>query len=556
MVEGTVEVVYDNDFRVATQLVNGADSIQFAYDDDGLLVQAGALTLGRNSTNGLLTADTLGPVRSAYQYSTRGELSGYRVKHDTTTLFATGYVRDSLGRIVQLFDTTQGTPTRWSFVYDSLGRLVKDSVNGAVFHVFTYDANGNRLSYTSGAGTVNYSYDNQDRLLWSRVGTDTTHYTYGSNGELKMKIAPGADTTTYSYDALGNLITVVLPDATEIEYVIDGQNRRVGRKVDGVLVQSWLYQNQLNPIAELDSAGNVVSWFVYGSRANVPDYMIRGDSVFRLVTDHLGSVRLVVDTATGTVVQRLDYDEWGNVTQNTNPELQPLGFGGGVYDELTALVRFGARDYAPANGRWVSKDPLRLGSGDQNLYQYATNDPVNLLDPFGLWWLADLANFAAGFGDAITFGLTDRIRDLIDANDIIDKCSGWYQGGQWTAVGAEIALSGGSAVLKSAAKSASRSAVRSAARKATRKIAQEGLQVHHLNPLFGHPSGGSALFPTGGLPASIHSGGWNLRLLSPTAHLAAHVWMETLEELLKIGFNPAMTSGRVAANLERSCGCD
>jgi RHS repeat-associated protein len=411
---GTVGVVYDNDFRVATQLVNGADSIQFAYDDDGLLVQAGALTLGRNTTNGLLAADTLGPVKSAYQYSTRGELTGYRVKHATTTLFATGYVRDSLGRITQLFDTTQGTPTRWSFVYDSLGRLVKDSVNGAVFHVFTYDANGNRLSYTSGAGTVNYSYDNQDRLLWSRVGTDTTHYTYGSNGELKRKIAPGADTTNYSYDALGNLITVVLPDATEIEYVIDGQNRRVGRKVDGVLVQSWLYQNQLNPIAELDSAGNVVSRFVYGSRANVPDYMIRGDSVFRLVTDHLGSVRLVVDTATGVVAQRIDYDEWGNVTTNTNPGFQPFAFASGIFDGATMLVRFGARDYDALAGRWTSRDPLLTGSGSANLHEYSSNEPVNNSDPRGLSIAEDiLSYFKCPSGESCKAALGNLAADFL-----------------------------------------------------------------------------------------------------------------------------------------------
>ena len=37
--------------------------------------------------------------------------------------------------------------------------------------------------------------------------------------------------------------------------MIDGLNRRIGRKVDDTLVQAWLYQDGLNPVAELDGAG-------------------------------------------------------------------------------------------------------------------------------------------------------------------------------------------------------------------------------------------------------------------------------------------------------------
>jgi YD repeat-containing protein len=282
-VHGKIAVEYDNNFRVISQTLADTDVVSFGYDNDGLLSSAGALVLGRSTTNGLLLADTLGPVRSAYQYTSRGELSGYRVKYDTTNLFAAGYSRDSLGRIVQLFDTTQGTATRWAFVYDSVGRLAKDSINGVVYHAFAYDANGNRTSYTSGAGTANYLYDAQDRVVWGRVGTDTTKYTYGSNGELRTMAVPGIGETKYAYDGLGNLISVLLPDSTMIEYVIDGENRRVGRKVSGRLVRGWLYQDALRPVAELDSSGNLVSRYVYATRANVPDYMEKGGTTYRIV---------------------------------------------------------------------------------------------------------------------------------------------------------------------------------------------------------------------------------------------------------------------------------
>ena len=69
--------------------------------------------------------------------------------------------------------------------------------------------------------------------------------------------------------------------------------------------------------------------FIYGTRAHVPDAMVLGDdTVYRLITDHLGSVRLVVNAATGEVVQRMDYDAFGRVLQDTNPGFQPFGFAG------------------------------------------------------------------------------------------------------------------------------------------------------------------------------------------------------------------------------------
>lgn len=42
-----------------------------------------------------------------------------------------------------------------------------------------------------------------------------------------------------------------------------------------------------------------------GEHVNVPEVMIKGGSTYRLVMDHVGSVRLVVDTTTGAVAQRL-----------------------------------------------------------------------------------------------------------------------------------------------------------------------------------------------------------------------------------------------------------
>ena len=183
------------------------------------------------------------------------------------------------------------------------------------------------------------------------------------------------------YDALGNLRAATLPDGREVEYLVDARNRRVGVVVDGVSERAWVYSGQLNPVLELRPDGGR-SRFVYGTRSHVPEYMERDGERYRLVTDHLGSVRLVVNVTTGLVAQRVEYGPWGEVEADTNPGFQPFGYAGGLYDRHTGLVRFGARDYDPSTGRWTRKDPAGF-EGGISLYLYAFADPINLIDPEG-----------------------------------------------------------------------------------------------------------------------------------------------------------------------------
>jgi RHS repeat-associated protein len=117
-------------------------------------------------------------------------------------------------------------------------------------------------------------------------------------------------------------------------------------------------------VAELDGSGNVVSRFVYGEKVNVPEYVVKGGVTYRIITDHLGSPRAVVDTATGAVAQQIDYDEFGNVVYEVGAGFQPFGFAGGIYDAHTKLTRFGARDYDAQTGRWTAKDPIDFEGGE------------------------------------------------------------------------------------------------------------------------------------------------------------------------------------------------
>jgi RHS repeat-associated protein len=150
------------------------------------------------------------------------------------------------------------------------------------------------------------------------------------------------------------------------------------------LTQGFLYDDPLRPAAQLDSSGNIVSRFVYATRVNVPDYVVKGGVTYRLMLDHLGSPRLVVNAVTGQVAQRMDYDAFGRVLKDTAPGFQPFGFAGGLYDPDTGLVRFGARDYDAEIGRWTTKDPIGFRGRDTNLFSYTGNDAINNTDAYGL----------------------------------------------------------------------------------------------------------------------------------------------------------------------------
>ena len=141
----------------------------------------------------------------------------------------------------------------------------------------------------------------------------------------------------------------------------------------------------LRPIARLKADNTLEATYYYGEKPNVPEAMDKGGKTYRIVSDQLGSVRLVIDSQSGEVAQQIDYDVWGKVINDTNPGFQPFGFAGGLYDQDTGLTRFGFRDYDAETGRWTAKDPILFNGGDSNLWGYAFNDPVNLIDPAGLW---------------------------------------------------------------------------------------------------------------------------------------------------------------------------
>ncbi len=379
-VNGSVELAHDDDFRVSVETVDAGGPVSIQYDLDSLVSHAGDLAVARSNQNALVTGTTLDQVTDSYTYSGFGELASYEALFGANSLYKLVFERDALGRITKKTETIGGGTTVFGYAYDLAGRLKEVKENGAVARSYGYDANGNRLAKTDGAGGIAGTYDDQDRLLMYGA----LNFTYTKAGELSSKYdSVKNETTAYFYDVFGNLASVTMPNADVISYTADPENRRIQKKVNGVIERSWLYKDELRPIAELDAANNVVSRFVYALGKNVPDYMIKGGVKYRLVTDQVGTVRLVVNASTGAVAQRLDYDEFGIVLLDTSPGFQPFGFAGGLYDPDTGLVRFGARDYDAGIGRWTAKDPTRFAGGDTNLYAYVGNNPTNQRDSVG-----------------------------------------------------------------------------------------------------------------------------------------------------------------------------
>ena len=121
------------------------------------------------------------------------------------------------------------------------------------------------------------------------------------------------------------------------------------------------------------------------------------------VTDHLGSVRMVVDEV-GTPLQVNHFDPFGNeldmnLTSNLighdpvlagTTDINPYKYGGKEWDASLSMYDFSARMYNPSFGRFTTMDPLCEKYYSVSPYAYCNNNPIRFIDPFGLWhWDAD-----------------------------------------------------------------------------------------------------------------------------------------------------------------------
>ena len=310
-VSSNVEYNYNVDGNLSGILVSGINSA-LTYDKDGLQITAGDETFSRDAA-GIITSTKLGSVSGNSTTNAFGETNVASYSTTAKPLFERAYSRDNTGRIIAVSETIGNEKNQATYAYDTNGRLNRVFKNNKLVRSYFYDANGNRLAMVSGKHKITAQFDNQDRLLIY----GNKKYEYSANGEL-IKISESESkpeheegekseegrknkSIQFAYDSFGNLTSVKLANGKLIDYILDGQNRRIGKKVNGILKQVFIYQSQTQIAAELDGHGKLLRRFTYGEKSNVPDYMIENGYSYRIISDQVGTPRMLVESKKGLV---------------------------------------------------------------------------------------------------------------------------------------------------------------------------------------------------------------------------------------------------------------
>jgi RHS repeat-associated protein len=332
----------------------------------------------------------------------------------------------------------------------------------------------------------------------------------------------------------------------------------------------YAYDEAGHLLGEYDATGTLIEETVWLGDTPVATLRPNGSTVaiFYIHSDPLNTPRQITRPSDNTPMWTWNADPFGTDAANPNPAgagsfPYEARFSGQVFDGTAGLHENGAREYDPATGSYLQSDPFGLNAG-LNTYAYVGGSPLMFYDPYGLYswndFINDAADYSAGFGDSLSFGLTAYAREGLGINGGIDKCSAAYRGGELSDLAFEVGTLGLSAGMKALARNAERRAVRNAARSFTDAYREangytDGI-IHHANPLFGHPGNIPTTFPTGGLPAWVHSGDWNLRhVADQAAHNAAHRALRGMENIWGDFVNPATTAVRAGRDAADSCGC-
>ena len=233
--------------------------------------------------------------------------------------------------------------------------------------------------------------------VYSRGGSASGTYAYDKNGNMINDSRRALD---FGYNVL-NLLSEVKTTGGELkakyDYLADGTRLRVRDKGD---VNGFDYVGSLT--YRKSGAGLQLE------SANFGDGVIRpGDTnggqmeVDYFLTDHLGSVRVIVD-GTGKVLERNDYYPFGaRHLRSDYPQLAVNRYKyNGKEEQVTGdlgFLDYGARMYDSGLGRWFGVDPLSENYLSQSPYHFSGNNAVINVDANGMdyWSTSDPGQIAA-----------------------------------------------------------------------------------------------------------------------------------------------------------------
>ena len=353
--------------------------------------------------NGMLTDQTFNPSTGRVQTIQAYKGSWYAQNHS--------YTFDALGNLTQRQDLRSGTLTQ-NFCYDGLNRL-KASRFGSCSSSntdFTYDALGN---ITSKLGMGNYSYGAGNAGPHAVTNAGGVNYTYDNNGRMLT-----GDGRTVSYTPFGkpkhmargsNAVHIAYgPSQNRIERVDTGVKSATTTYVGGV------YEKEISGgyTTHTHYLGDFALYIAKSSTSMNEERMVY------LHRDHIGSVAAKTDmVATGNAnAEFMANGPWGVRTQdkwngsllgdNFVPSDTARGFTNHEHLDGVGLVHMNGRVYEPSLGRFLSPDPWvqePYNTQSYNRYSYLFNNALSSVDPSGEIGIAGgavgaFAGGVAGFG--------------------------------------------------------------------------------------------------------------------------------------------------------------
>lgn len=294
-------IAYDNLDRVVshTDAMNALS--QFEYDKNDNLSKI----IDANSNE------------TAYTYDERNRNTLMTFADNTTKI----YVYDGVGNIVSRTDNNGNTT---QYTYDELDRLVLRDYPDANDDTFQYDPLGNMVFAQNQNATVEFTYDDANRLTAETLNGKSTRYAYNApNGKMTL-IYPSGKVVEENYDRRGQLITIRENNRFLAGFQYDGAGRLISRTYANNTASlytynanNWLSSITHNPNAFIqllyayDNVGNILSQ----EFAHRPDHSeaYAYDLNYRLVNYKKGTLSNG-DIAAPTKEIAYNYDDLGNRT--------------------------------------------------------------------------------------------------------------------------------------------------------------------------------------------------------------------------------------------------